>query len=261
MAILEVETTDPSLEGAVGSLPDLIGATLQEAGPYDVITASDIRSLLGLEAQRQLLGCADDSSCLAEIGGALGAAYLLRGRLVPFGERLVLTLSVIDTEVAKPVHRHTEAVDRIEALLPAARRSAEAVARAIARQRGLDLGRPPAPASRQAAPVLGWVALGAGGLLAAGGAGLVYHANGTLAALAEQGDPEARLRTRITYPQAEGALLQRQVGVGLVIGGAAVAAASYLVFFVLDGTPTHRAEGPMATLAPLPGGLGVVGQW
>src|SRR3712207_8464674 len=38
---------------------------------YDVIGPSEIRAVIGLERQKQLLGCSDESSdCLAEIGGA-----------------------------------------------------------------------------------------------------------------------------------------------------------------------------------------------
>jgi hypothetical protein len=36
--------------------------------------------LLGLERQKQMLGCAEDSSnCLAELAGALGARFVLNG--------------------------------------------------------------------------------------------------------------------------------------------------------------------------------------
>src|SRR5438128_1810620 len=45
---------------------------------FDVITAKQMAAVIGLERQKQLLGCADSSSsCLAELAGALGAELLL----------------------------------------------------------------------------------------------------------------------------------------------------------------------------------------
>src|SRR3990172_8953663 len=38
----------------------------------EVTSPRELTALLGLERQRQLLGCEDDSSCLIEIAGAIG---------------------------------------------------------------------------------------------------------------------------------------------------------------------------------------------
>src|SRR4051812_29987801 len=47
-----------------------------------VITARDIATVLGLERQKQLLGCASDgNSCIGELGNALGAKGILNGSL------------------------------------------------------------------------------------------------------------------------------------------------------------------------------------
>ena len=40
----------------------------------EVVSGAEIRSLIGFERQKQLLGCKEDSSCIAEMGGALGAS-------------------------------------------------------------------------------------------------------------------------------------------------------------------------------------------
>src|SRR4051812_36888184 len=42
-----------------------------------VLTSHDVEAVLGMERQKQLMGCADDSSCLTEIVGALGVDGIL----------------------------------------------------------------------------------------------------------------------------------------------------------------------------------------
>ena len=40
---------------------------------FRVLTAADMAAVLGVERQKALLGCNDESSCIAEIGAALNA--------------------------------------------------------------------------------------------------------------------------------------------------------------------------------------------
>ncbi len=62
-----------------------------------VTTATEIETVLGLERQKQLLGCAENSSsCQAEIAAALGADAIVRARVARFGKRFELTLTLID---------------------------------------------------------------------------------------------------------------------------------------------------------------------
>src|SRR5437764_10501647 len=66
-----------------------------------VITQKDIGSLLSVERQRQLLGCADEkSSCLAELSGALGAAAIVTGQVGQIGNDLNLSLKVLHVQRA-----------------------------------------------------------------------------------------------------------------------------------------------------------------
>lgn len=71
---------------------------------FRVISAEDIRALLTLEAQKSLCG-AGSESCLAEIGGALGADYLVSGTLTRLGEKTNLELSLLDVKRAKNLSR------------------------------------------------------------------------------------------------------------------------------------------------------------
>ena len=71
----------------------------ERAADTAVVGSDDIRALVGLEHQKQLLGCTN-VSCLAEIGGALGAERLVLGSLARFGETYVLDLRLIDSRNA-----------------------------------------------------------------------------------------------------------------------------------------------------------------
>lgn len=63
-----------------------------------VSTARDLQNVLGLERQRQLLGCTmGGESCIAEIVGSLGVDALLTGTLAQVGSKYVTTLRVIRT--------------------------------------------------------------------------------------------------------------------------------------------------------------------
>jgi TolB-like protein len=62
---------------------------------FSVIDSAGIAQVIGLERQKKLLGCAD-SGCLAEIGGALGANYLLTGTLGRLGKQYRIDLKLLD---------------------------------------------------------------------------------------------------------------------------------------------------------------------
>ena len=63
------------------ALGEALTQELSRRGFFEVISAGDIRALLGVERQRALLGCSD-SSCTAELSGALGARFVLQGKTV-----------------------------------------------------------------------------------------------------------------------------------------------------------------------------------
>ena len=68
---------------------------------FELITSQSIAAVLGVEKQKQLLGCNDNSACLAEIGGALGASYLVSGQVGRLGRRFRLDVTLVDAERSK----------------------------------------------------------------------------------------------------------------------------------------------------------------
>ena len=63
--------------------------------------------MLTFHKTKQQLGC-DDTACLAEIGGALGADQLVTANLARFGEAYVLTLRLIDVRHAQVIRDASE---------------------------------------------------------------------------------------------------------------------------------------------------------
>ncbi len=76
---------------------------LQRAGDdVRVTTPKDLETVLGVEKQKQLLGCADESSsCMAEIANALGAAGLVTGQIAKVGQSYQLNVKILAPEGTK----------------------------------------------------------------------------------------------------------------------------------------------------------------
>ena len=83
LGLTDFATNSPSGELAA-ALTSVTGSELQRLGLFRVTTSETIRALLGLERQRQLMGCAESCS-----GGALSALteldYLVTGRVNQVG--------------------------------------------------------------------------------------------------------------------------------------------------------------------------------
>ncbi len=112
-------------QAKVDIFAELLQDTLRNSFGYKVIGRSDITSMLGLEAQKDMVGCEDDS-CLAEIGGALGVDELVSGSLAKLGSYLVVSLKRIDPNNAKVIGQSTRKLkgdsddNLIEAVAPMA---------------------------------------------------------------------------------------------------------------------------------------------
>lgn len=106
----------------VETISDLVGAHLGEYKKYDVITGQDLRQMAKLEVEKQKSGCVDNS-CLAELAGAMGARYVVFGKVGKLAERTIITLNLFDSQEAKAVDRavvSTPDIGSIPDLLPAA---------------------------------------------------------------------------------------------------------------------------------------------
>lgn len=74
---------------------DAFGQQLSQSSGADVITRTQLTQLIGLERQRELLGCTEAANtCMAELSGALGAEAIVTGSLGRLGTVFTVTLKL-----------------------------------------------------------------------------------------------------------------------------------------------------------------------
>ncbi len=221
-------------------LTDAITGEVQRVGFFEVLSSRDLQSLIGLDRQKQLLGCDEASkSCMAELSGALGARFVMTGTLARLGEAWQLTLNTLDSQKAQPLGRATRLARSLEALramLPYA----------VAEATGTPL---PPPPSR----VLPYTLIGVGGAAAVfglvwGALHLTQEAQLT-ATLDAAGSTAGLLNTRASY---EGQLQSLQVQRWVAVGALAAGVASLITGFLL-----MPADGNSVQLAVVPAGSGL----
>lgn len=106
LVVLELSTSDDASSKTARLVQEQVATELMSLERYDIIGQSDITALLGLERQKQLLGCSDEaSSCMAELSGALGARWLVMGTLGRAGTKLRFDLKLVDSAASKTVAR------------------------------------------------------------------------------------------------------------------------------------------------------------
>ncbi len=107
VVFLGVRPQSEVAESTARSVSELLVTELHRHA--DVISESDVEAMLTKEVQRQALaGCAEDS-CLAEVGMALGASFLVSGTVGMVGDRAVLTVKLINTHEVSTVARASAA--------------------------------------------------------------------------------------------------------------------------------------------------------
>jgi hypothetical protein len=99
LAVLDLDANDTVAPGVLRTLDELMLAEAQRGGLLQVLGMSDLRAVLGLERQRQLLGC-DSGECLAELGGALGVDRILAGSIGRVGDAYYLNMKLIRATTA-----------------------------------------------------------------------------------------------------------------------------------------------------------------
>jgi TolB-like protein len=128
LAVMDVRNVQGVQAGTATLITDVILTEVSGTRKFDVVGSADISSLLGLEKQKQLLQCGEDSSCLAELGGALGVDYLLSGTVGLLGTRLRISLTIQNVKKARVVARQARFCDPNEdALVKATEETVRAV--------------------------------------------------------------------------------------------------------------------------------------
>lgn len=194
-------------DGLVTLLGEVMLTELAAHG-HAVVGYSDIKAMLDNEAAKAVVDC-EGTTCLAELGDALGARRLLHSSLGRIGGQYVINLKLIDVETSSVTSRVTRQVgaDDEAALIQAIR---EGVA---------ELMQDQAPASPSAVGRLGLGITGVVVGLAGAGTGAAF---GALAA--------TDLKYAPIDPRYEASIAQANQNaffstIGWVVGGAGVAVA------------------------------------
>lgn len=181
---LKILVMDLAAEGAVdpGTVQTLTGIISAELAGYlalDVMANADVRRMLELEGQKQSVGCGD-SSCLADIAGAMGARLVVFGSLGKLGDSLVVHLNLYDSDKATSVGRQFVEAKDVAELPKLLRPKLRALLERIFQEEGLVM--PPAPPEEPTTPpppppkkpkdpgIVPWVVMGGGAVAIVGGA-------------------------------------------------------------------------------------------
>ncbi|HOX45085.1 MAG TPA: hypothetical protein PK668_15905 [Myxococcota bacterium] len=181
VAIMEFSSKGGVTPEQVEALADLLASEVRDLGGFRVIGQADIRTVLGVEEKRLQAGGCTETSCMAEIGGALGVRWVLAGNVSKFGEVYLLNLKLIDAPAVRVASSVSPKVEGGEAaLIDALKEHARAMlSRARAEMGGgaaapagaqVEGAAPPAPADWRLTwgHVTFWTGLG---LVALGGVG------------------------------------------------------------------------------------------
>src|SRR5207247_2413764 len=88
------------------SFGDAVTNEVSRRGFFETTSTQEIQTMLGVERQRQLLGCSEQAqSCMTELADAIGARFVLSGSLTKLGDAFQLSLQTIDTAKAQPIGR------------------------------------------------------------------------------------------------------------------------------------------------------------
>jgi hypothetical protein len=253
IAVLDVKPVGPFDPNLVAGLSPLV-ATEAARFPVQVLSGGDVANLLGAERRRQLLGCTE-TSCLAEIGGALGAGHLLVTDVSQVGEVWLLSMTLYDLTRTKVVKRLTERVEKVSGLVDRVSPAVRQLLSAFAPPGGLvvSVSAPPPPPPSRAPRYAGMVLDGAGVAVLALGVGFGVAAKGSY-------DTADRLRTTALpsdYSAFEGAksAARQQALVADVLYGVGAAALATGLVLTFTGLASERAAVvPMAAR----GGAGVL---
>ncbi len=123
-------------EDQVKNMTQVLSSSLKQIEGARIVTQEDIRAMLELEASKQVLGCSD-TSCVAEIGAALGVDRMITGSVGLMGDRYVVSLRLINPREGTVDARVTESfAGDPSQLIPAVRYGGKQLLGALGDARG-----------------------------------------------------------------------------------------------------------------------------
>lgn len=231
-------------------------------------TPKEIQALLGFERQKQLLGCSDEgTSCLTELGNALGVDGLLLGDLARVGKDFQLNAKVVAAADGALLSSYSERVDDESKLLDAFNRAGRKLTVDAAEKLKKKL---PPPSKEFLAGMgkvnalealklyetplrpLAWIPLAAGALAAGGGAFFLVQADAQYRELTSTSGLIEEPRARALRDGGMQAQTLGWTGVGIGAAGLVISAGMFL-------WAREVVDSPRVAIVPGPSGFGVAG--
>jgi hypothetical protein len=97
----------PAFAASARPLGQIVAEEAARVGGYELLSADEVRAALDQEANKQLLGC-DENSCLAELAQALDAALVIGGSLDAGADgEPIVSLTLLNTRAIVVLNRVT----------------------------------------------------------------------------------------------------------------------------------------------------------
>jgi hypothetical protein len=93
----------------------LLPIELANVDALEVLSAADVKQMVELEAEKEAMGCSDNS-CLAELAGALGADLVVFGDVSRLGTLIIVNINLFDSVKARAAGRISIQTKDIESL-------------------------------------------------------------------------------------------------------------------------------------------------
>lgn len=212
-----------------------------------VVTSREIASLLGIERQRQLLGCSE-GGCMAELANALGVDGIVLGDVALLSGRYQLNLKILATSDGRTVALASSSVGSEGELVE----TLTAAAKQLTRDASLALGRPvPVGVGSESGGVrrFAWIPLVGGLAVAAAGAACAIVSQNAHETLRTGAPGASGLSLKTT-----GETTQVLAVAGLTVGGAALIGAGAMFLFGAERPVTVTAS-----VSPDGASVGVMG--
>lgn len=243
-------------EGPRDFLTEQIAQELADSGA-EVITARDIQTLLGMERQRQLLGCGEEAAaCIAELASALGADAVLVGDVAKLETSWRANLKLLSQKDASVVARWSHRAASLEGLIDDFRLGARELVPEAARklERSLAPAKPVASASSEGGGIswVTWIPAVAGAASGAVAGYAVSQASENYRGLASEADSVTQAQTY----RDDGSSWQRIAWIG---GGLAVVGLGTTAVLLLTRDRGEPAVTPNVMLTPHGATFGISG--
>ncbi len=113
VAVLDLRVDGDVPTRALAALRQALTPELRKLVGVSAISGDEVRDMLGLERQKQMLGCTDDSStCLAEIAGAISADELIAVHLALVGNTYTVAAQRSDARAGKVVQSQSRKFEK-----------------------------------------------------------------------------------------------------------------------------------------------------